>query len=225
MGKFLIFSLLWWIVGNPFIAILILLVVLYLLDRRFLGLSPSLAKPLRRRSRIAKLRQQLMLNPNDIAAKHELARALIERKSYRDARKTLESMGDALEDSAEYWDDLGTAYLQTGEPEKGEEAIGRALSINPRVKYGEPYLRLAGLYSQRGQSETAIRYLEAFGVIHSSSSEAYYKLGLLYTQLGRSQEARQAFDEAGLIYQSLPRYKKRQERRWALLSKLRKMRA
>ena len=223
MGKFLIFSLLWWIVGNPFIAILILLVVLYLLDRRFLGLSPSLTKPLRRRSRIAKLRQQLLLNPNDIAAKHELARALLERKSYRDARSTLESMGDVMTDSAEYWDDLGTALLYSGEAERGAEAIEQALSINPRVKYGQPYLRLAKLHGDQGRSQEAIRYLEAFRDIHSSSSEAYYKLGLLYLGLERKAEAKQAFDEAVLIYQSLPRYKKRQERRWALLSKLRKL--
>ncbi|EXX89171.1 hypothetical protein BG53_00450, partial [Paenibacillus darwinianus] len=142
MAKILLFSLLWYLFGNPFLAILVLLVVLYFLDRRYVGLTPSFVKPLRRRSRIGKLRQQLLLNRSDVSAKMALARLLLEKKDYAGARQVLESVGDTMEHSAEYWDDLGTAYLHTGKQGDGEQAIARALDINPRVKYGEPYLRL-----------------------------------------------------------------------------------
>ncbi|GGF98404.1 tetratricopeptide repeat protein [Paenibacillus abyssi] len=222
MSKFLLFPLLWWIFGNPFVAIIVLLVILYFLDRRFIGLSPSLVKPLRRRSQIAKLRQQLLLNPNDITAKQDIARLLIEKKSYREARKWLESVGNVMEHSAEYWDDLGTVYLHTGDKARGEEAIQRAVAINPRVKYGQPYLRLAALHS-KSDADRAIRYLDEFRTIHSSSCEAYYRLGEIYKLLGRTEEAKQAFGEALLIYRSLPKYKKRQERKWAIRSLIRKL--
>jgi tetratricopeptide (TPR) repeat protein len=223
MGKLFLFFILWRLFGNPFIAILVVLVVLYFIDRRYLGLTPSFVKPLRRRSRIAKLRQQLMLNPNDTGSKMELARLLLDKKDYKEARKVLESIGDVMEHSAEFWDDLGNAYLHTADSERGEQAILRALEINPRVKYGQPYLRLAALHS-RGDADRALAYLRSFGDIQSSSAEAYYRMGLLYMQLGRKLEAKTAFGEAVDVYRSLPKYKKREQRKWALRSFMMKAR-
>ncbi|XEC93347.1 tetratricopeptide repeat protein [Paenibacillus tarimensis] len=223
MGKFLLFPLLWWIFGNPFVAIIVLLLLFYFIDRRFIGLSPSLIKPFRRRSRISKLRQQLLLNPNDLSAKQEISRLLIEQNKYREARKWLEPISDRMDHSAEYWDDLGTVLLHTGEPVKGEEAIRKALEINPRVKYGAPYLRLANIYADK-DADQAIRLLDEFRSIHSSSCEAYYRLGDIYLRLGQMEQAGKAFEEAVQIYRSLPKYKKKEERRWALKSKLKRMR-
>ncbi|WP_028562182.1 tetratricopeptide repeat protein [Paenibacillus pinihumi] len=221
MGKFLLFPLLWWLFGNPFVAIIVLLIIAYFIDRRFIGLTPSLVRPFKRRSRIAKLRQQLLLNPGDVTAKQELARLYIEKKNYREARKWLESIGDVMEHSAEFWDDLGTTYIHTGDAARGEEAILKGISINPRVKYGQPYLRLAHLHSN-GDPGKALDYLETFRHIHSSSCEAYYRLGTIYEQLGRSREAAEAYREAVNIYRSLPKYKKRQERKWVIRCLLKK---
>ncbi len=216
MSKILVFGLLFWLIGNPFVAIIVLLLILYVLDRRFVGLSPSFVKPLKRRSRIKKLEQLLRLNPSDVSSKMELARLQLDRKSYARARETLESIGDVMEHSAEYWDDLGTALLFTGDKERGEQAMLRALDINPRVKYGEPYLRLAA--ANRSDAERALSYLEKLRDIHSSSCEAYYRMGLIYKELGNKAEAKRAFEEAAAVYASLPRYKRRQERSWALRS-------
>ncbi len=216
MSKLLAFGLLFWLIGNPFVAIIVLILILYVLDRRFVGLSPSIVKPLKRRSRIKKLEQLLRLNPSDVSSKMELARLQLERKTYARARQVLESIGDSMEHSAEYWDDLGTALLFTGDKERGEQAMLRALAINPRVKYGEPYLRLAA--ANRSDGEQALSYLKALRDIHSSSCEAYYRMGVIYKELGNKAEAKRAFEEAAAIYASLPRYKKRQERSWALRS-------
>jgi tetratricopeptide (TPR) repeat protein len=216
MSKLLLFGLLFWLIGNPIVAIIVLILILYVLDRRFVGLSPSIVKPLKRRSRIKKLEQLLRLNPSDVSSKMELARLQLERKSYARARQMLESVGDAMEHSAEYWDDLGTALLFTGDKERGEQAMLRALAINPRVKYGEPYLRLAA--ANRSDAEKALSYLKELRDIHSSSCEAYYRMGLIYKELGNKTEAKRAFQEAAEIYASLPRYKRRQERSWALRS-------
>ena len=216
MSKFLLFGLLFWLFGNPFVAIIVLIVILYMLDRRFVGLSPSIVRPLKRRSRIKKLEQQLRLNPSDVSSKMELARLQLERKAYGRALATLESIGSVMEHSAEYWDDLGTALLYTGEKERGEQAMLRALDINPRVKYGEPYLRLAA--ANRSNAGQALAYLDALRGIHSSSCEAYYRMGTIYKGLGNKEQARRAYEEAGAVYASLPRYKRRQERGWALRS-------
>ncbi|MGG1652916.1 hypothetical protein [Paenibacillus sp. NRS-1780] len=46
IGKFLIFSLLWCLLGNPFLALLVLLILIYILDRSFVGVLPSLFRKL-----------------------------------------------------------------------------------------------------------------------------------------------------------------------------------
>lgn len=116
--KFLIFGLLWRIVGNPFIAILILLVILYFLDRRYVGVFPSFTKPLKRMRNISRLRQQLAMSPNEVSSKLELARLLIERKRYSEAHALLLELERPYEQSAEYWEALGTTELHLGNIEK-----------------------------------------------------------------------------------------------------------
>ncbi|REE86152.1 tetratricopeptide repeat protein [Paenibacillus taihuensis] len=221
--KFLLFGLLWYLTGSPFLAIILMLVILYALDRRYVGLTPSFVKPLRRLGTIRRLRQQVAMNPNDIPAKHELARLLIERKRYKEAKEWLMPLQDALDNSAEFWDDLGACLMHLQETDAAEAALHNALSINPRVKYGTPYLRLAAIDAKR-DPQKAIKHLESFRSIHSSSIEAYYKLANLYAQLDRTAEAKQTLEECGTIYRSLPRYKKRQERKWALLAFMKRMR-
>ncbi|SDS08210.1 Tetratricopeptide repeat-containing protein [Paenibacillaceae bacterium GAS479] len=219
----LLFGLLWALLGNPFIALLVLLVVLYVIDRRFIGLTPSLRKPIRRRRRIAALRRELDANPSNSGSRLELSRLLLERKKYGDALRALEPLKDShvMEDSAEFWDDYGTSLLHTGREVEGEAAILKALELNPRVKYGQPHLRLAA-HKARTDKSKALQHLETFSGIQSSSCESYYRMGVLLQELSRKDEAKTAFEEGLRLYRVLPRYKRRQERRWALLCFLRK---
>jgi len=215
MSKILLFLGLTWLFGNPFVAILVLLIVIYALERRFIGLSPSLVRPLRRRGSIAKWKRQLQLSPHDVSAKSELARLLIEGGKYAEAREVLLGVGDKMEHSAEYWSDLGTCDLALGRVAEGETEMLRALSISPRVKYGQPYLRLAEAFAKSDPGK-AIGYLEEFRGLNSSSCEAYYRLGAIYEAMGRKGEASAAFRECRQLYRSLPKYMKRKERQWAL---------
>src|SRR4029453_18253958 len=154
MLKFSLFVFLIWLFGNPFLAILVMLILLYVLARGFFWLKPSLFKPLKRLSRIKKLRQLIDSSPNDVSSKHELARLLIERKKYSEALRWLDPLQHTLDESAEYWDDLGICCLNTGDEERGTASTLRGLNLNPRVKYGAPYLRLASHYSKE-QTEKA----------------------------------------------------------------------
>jgi tetratricopeptide (TPR) repeat protein len=67
--------------------------------------------------------------------------------------------------------------------------------------------------------QRAAEFIEQFRDLHSSSVEAYYRLGQLYQQLGRAEDAKRAFREALDIHRGLPRYSRRQQRRWALLAR------
>lgn len=211
------FLFLWlsWLFGNPIVAIIVVLILLYALDRKFIGLSPSLLKPIKRRSRISKLKQRVEASPSDVSAKQELARLLMEGKRYKEALQIWEPLQGVLEDSAEYWDDLGHCYLQTGETEKGEASTLHGLKLNPRVKYGAPYLRLADSNRKRNP-EQALAYLQSFQDIHSSSCEAYDRLSSIYKGMGREEDAKRAAEDGLRLYKSLPKYRRRSERRWAI---------
>ncbi|THF74926.1 tetratricopeptide repeat protein [Cohnella fermenti] len=219
MKLFVLFGLLWWLLGNPILAIIVILVILYFLERRFIGLSPSLLRPFRRRSAIAKQRRQIQLNPHDVSAKSELARLYLEGKRYRDARDILLGIESQMEHSAEYWSDLGLSELGAGRLQEGERALLKALDISPRVKYGIPYLRLGEAYAESNPQKAA-DYLGEFRSIHSSSCEAYYRLGLVCERMGRKEEAKEAFRECRTIYRTLPKYMRRKERSWMLRSRL-----
>lgn len=220
MKLFFLFVMLSWLLGNPFLALIVLLIIFYVLDRRFLGITPSLLKPFRRRSRVNKLRRQLQLNPHDTPAKSELSHELIAMRKYEEARSLLSGMEDRMENSAEYWSDLGQCELALGDLETGDRHMLTALGINPRVKFGMPYLILGDAWAGKDDAK-ALSYLREFQGVHSSSCEAYYLLGKIYDRLGDQAASRAAYRECKDVYRTLPRYMKRRERKWALLSSLR----
>ncbi|MRN52411.1 tetratricopeptide repeat protein [Paenibacillus monticola] len=224
MFKFFIgFVLLSRLVGNPFLALIILLVILYILDRRYVGIFPSVMKPFRRGRQISKLRTTISLNPNDVSSKFELAKHLTERKKYKEANELLLQIKDRYEQSAEFWVELGYVNLKLGHLDEGESQIKRGLEINRKAQYGQPYLRLAETF-RHTDHDKALNYVTQFQEIQSSSSEAYYLAGSMYKALGRNEDAKRAFAESTAIYRSLPKYKKRQERGWALRSFFAKLR-
>jgi len=214
---FIGFILLSRLVGNPFLAILILLVIVYFLDRRYVGIFPNLMKPFRRVRQISKLRTTISLNPNDVSSKFELAKQLSERKRYLEAKDLFLQIQNRYEQSAEFWVELGLVNLKLGLIEEGESQMLQGLDINRKAQYGQPYLRLAETFRNTDRDK-ALHYVSEFQDIHTSSSEAYYLAGSMYRALGREEDAKQAFNESTSIYRSLPKYKKRQERRWALRS-------
>jgi tetratricopeptide (TPR) repeat protein len=224
MFKIIGFMILWNLIGNPFLALIILLGILYILDRRYVGILPSIRKPFRRARQISKLRTTISLNPNDVSAKYELARLLSERKKYTEAKDLFLQIENRYEQSAEYWVELGRVNLKLGLLEEGEAQVLQGLEINRRAQYGQPYLRLAEAFRNTDRDK-ALHYVSQFQEIHTSSSEAYYLAGSMYKALGRTDDAKRAFAESTAIYRSLPKYKKRQERGWALRSFFAKMRS
>lgn len=221
MGKFFLFAFIFWLVGNPFLAIIIILVLLYALDRRFVGLSPSLLKPYRRSRRLARLKRELEQQPHNASGKLETARLYMEKGKYAEALPLLEQV-DSVYDSADIVYEKGLCKLKLGRLEEGRELILNSLEMNPRVKYGEPYLRLGEAFAE-SQPDEAIRFLERFREVQSSSCEGLYKLGRIYDRLGEKEEAKRAYTEALHVYRGLPRYKRRDERRWAILAKRRQL--
>jgi tetratricopeptide (TPR) repeat protein len=204
------------------LSIFVLLVLFYFLDRRYVGIFPSITKPFRIARRTARLKGELLLNPHHTGNKQELARIYIDKYQYEKALPYIQEVHEKDPGSPEVLYELGLCLLKTGNVEEGEKLIHTALQENPLLKYGEPYLQLVEVFRKRDVKK-ALHYIERVREIHSSSVETYYRLGVLLLSLDRKSEARTAFQEAMNIFESLPRYMRRKQRKWAVLSRLKRI--
>ncbi|QQE80133.1 lipopolysaccharide assembly protein LapB [Alicyclobacillus sp. SO9] len=217
-GLFL-FGLLRFITGNTWISIILIVIIYYFIDRRYIGLFPSVIKPFRRLMRTSNLRRQIAMNPHDMPAKYDLARTYMEKRQYRGALRLLEDLSDTMKESEDVVYDTGVCYLALGNLEKGEQLVLRSLEKNKQLRYGEPYLKLAVAYSS-SDPDKALRFVQEVQSYNFSSCESYYRMAQLHRHFGRKQEARDALRQCLDTYRVLPRFRRRTERRWAVLALL-----
>jgi len=210
-----LFWILTMLVGNPLIAVLIIAAFYLAIDVRYFGVTRKLIGLVQDESAIRDLKQQVAINPSNATALKDLGRLCVRKKRYQTARHYLEQAIDRLEDSDEANYFLGLAYLKTGREDEGLSRINKALALNPRLLYGEPYLRLGEYYLEHDKRAEALTMLNHFKEIHSSSSEGFYQLGRLYLKLGDHEKAREMFKKAYEVFKMSPWYKKKIDRPWA----------
>ena len=150
--------------------------------------SPSAAEA-------GRLRRALAINPHDAKARVDLGAILTRQGRFREARAELEQVLPRVDDlpDANYY--LGLCLMNDGVAERGRSLVERALAMNPKFGYGEPYLRLGDFHAERSEwAPAAERYRQAVD-IYGSSVEGWSKLGRALIELGRKEEARQALEE------------------------------
>src|SRR5665647_246387 len=123
MSKLLLFVALTWLTGSPIIAIIVLLILFYMLERRFIGLSPSILKPLKRARKLSRLRQELRLSPHQTSAKLDMARLRMEQRKYIQAHELLLQIAVVMKDSAEVRAEIGICELKLGQLVQGEQSL------------------------------------------------------------------------------------------------------
>lgn len=153
MSKFFLFYILFYLTGNPLLALLILLAAVYLIDRNTMRVLPDWSGRLSTWGRIRGLKRTVSLNPEHAGALTDLGSLLVRRGDYTQAVPFLERALPKMADSDEANFYLGFAYLRTGQREKARERLEKVLGLNPRFGYGEPHLRLGGVLSGPGGFE------------------------------------------------------------------------
>jgi len=216
MRSLLLFSLVTWITGNPILALGVVLIVSaagygYISARIF-----HIPRAINRWLGIRELDQTVRTNPHDANARADLGRLLVEAGRPARALPHLEAAHTRAPEVAEIAYYLGAARLRLGDETGGRSLIEEALARDPRIGYGEPYLRLADFYLGHGRAEEALPHLERFADVHASSVEGQYKLARACMATGRSDRARAALDEAARAYAGAPGFKRREERLWRL---------
>jgi tetratricopeptide (TPR) repeat protein len=133
---------------------------------------------------------------------------------FREARAELTQAMPRADDLPEANYSLGLCLLHDRDGERGKELVEKALALNPKFGYGEPYLRLGDFRAKRGEwAQAAERYRQATA-IHSSTVEGWFKLGQALNHLGQREEARTAIRDAMASYRTAPWYRRAEDRPW-----------
>ncbi len=214
MRNLLLFFFFTFLTGSPIIAILLIVGIYLLLDYQYVGASRALVRTFRRGSEIRSLKHVLLINAHDAAARSDLGRLLVHARRHKEAVGHLEQAYERMHDSEETICFLGLAYLWTGKVEEGEKLILQALELNPKFRYGEPYLKWGEYLLDAGKNQEAVKILEKFGTIHTSSVEGNYLLGEAYRKIGDAGKAKSSYKTALDMFRRSPAYKRRQERPW-----------
>jgi tetratricopeptide (TPR) repeat protein len=160
--------------GNSILALIMISIIYLLIDRQFIGLFPDFLKPFKRSGRIKALEEQVKLNPADVNAYRELGLSYLEGKKYSRAVHNFEKCLPKMDEYADIHFYLGKTLYFLGEKEKSQQEILKALNINPKVGYGEPYIYLLeyAINSASDKIEEYTENIERFG-----TPEILYKGG------------------------------------------------
>jgi tetratricopeptide (TPR) repeat protein len=207
--------MLYWLLGNPFVALLVILIIYFTVDRTFFGFIPDPFKAFKKAGRIRELHNIVAINPHDARSLKELGICMIDKKDYRKAREYFEKAVNKMSDDPEFNYYYGLSLARCGEIGKGRELLEAALKNSANLKYGEPYIMFAEVYIDNGDYASALPLLERFENIHSSSSRGFYQMGAVKLKLGMNAEGKEYLKKAIAAFKASPRFKRKVDRKWA----------
>lgn len=166
--------------------------------------------------RIDALNRQIQANPANVIARRDLASVYLDRLRPGRALELLAGARERFPDDAELLFLTGVAHARRGEHEKALEPLVKSVTIDPRVRFGEPYLVAGDSLRALERTEAAIDAYERYLELSSSSIEGHVKLALCHRARGARKDMRATLDETFRTWNQLPGFKRRQELGWWL---------
>ena len=219
LGLYFLLSML---IRNPFLALIILLLVYALMDRAYIGFLPDFLMPFKRAGRIKNLREVLKVNPADANAAQELGIIFFDKKNYAAALDYLKMACKKVKNSPRLYLYLGMTYMEQKQEVKGKEFLEQALELDRRVGHGLPFIYLISYQLNHNNpiSEEFRHLTDSFDSF--ASTENFYRMGMVYSRMGNKERAREMFQQALEEYSFVPGRLRKLHRRWAFLSWLHK---
>lgn len=208
------------LLGTPYFTIIIILVLIYLLDRFFIGVLPNIFAPIKRRSTIKRLESELRINPSNSSDAMELGMLYFDRKRYSKALEYLDKAYERIKDSDRLLLYRGMTLVEMGCKKEGIDNLRKAVEISEGTGYGLPYVYLLS----NAMEDPSIKQDEKKTLQDKfwryANTENLYRMGMMYKRHGDREKAKKMFDNAIKEYSYCPRNLKKLHRRWALLSRL-----
>jgi len=218
--RFILFIFLSWLIGNPIIALIVILALYLMIDRTYYGFVPDPLQLFRVARRIRDLQRIISINPHDARSLKELGIYMVERKYYPKALEYFTMASSKMSDDPEFNYYYGIALARNGDVEGGATLVDRALHLSPGLKYGDPYLAMAEVYIERRDYNKALPLLEHFLKMRNSSTRGLYQMGLVQSRIGDMGARREYLKKAVSAFRDSPRYKRKMERIWSWKAKL-----
>lgn len=213
-SSWLLFLFLSILTGNPLVALLLALAVLWTADRVTLGLLPEPVRAFLRWRRVGKLRAALGVNPNDRRARLELADLLLRRRPAEAAELVLRNVEAGDEDVHTSFL-LGAALARCGAHERAERAFAFVRDLEPGFRLGEIDLELGRMRLARGDPAGAREALARLVEARPGTVEGRWLLARALAALGDVAGAERVRADAWREFVALPRFRRRPERRFA----------
>lgn len=217
--KYYLLYLLLRLLFNPLGALLLVIIIYIAIDRRFIGILPDIAAPYRKWRRLSALRGLTKANCLQADALYELGVLLVEKGETRQGLESLQRAESLMPDHPEIHYYLGRAFLSEGSLEEARISLEKALEINPKVKYGAPYVYLLEYAARKGDDDSRLQqYLEK--VEEYGSPEFCYKAGLILKRYGHKELARDMFSKAVVDLNNYPAFYRKKHRYWSFRARI-----
>jgi predicted Zn-dependent protease len=166
--------------------------------------------------KIRALKGQIAVNSSNVTARRDLARIYIARLQPGSALSLLDEARVRHPDDPELLFLTGLARLRSGDAEGALEPLIRAVDVEPRLLYGEPFRVAAEALVKLGRLEEAEDALDRYVGINSSTVEGYTQLARVRQDRGDKEGARASIEEALRTFAQLPGYQRRKQIDWWL---------
>jgi predicted Zn-dependent protease len=163
---------------------------------------------------------QIAANPANVTARRDLAVKWLERLRPRRALELLDEARQRDPDDPELLYLTGIARMRSGDAEGALGPLVKAVEIDPRMRFGEPYLVAAEALVALGRLEEAEDALERYVHANSSSVQGFARLSDVRRRRGDREGARKALGEALATWSQVPGYRRRAELGWWLRAQL-----
>jgi len=215
LSTWLLWSLISIVTGNPLLAAGVVLVLWILGDRATFRLLPDFGRWFKRRDRMGRLRQALDVNPHDRRSRFQLAELLLERGEPREAAALLRPNVEAGDRDVHTLAAFGTALARMGAHEEAERTIEEARRLDPNFRMGELDLVLGRMRLGLGDAAGAREPLTRLLTERPGTVEGRYHLARVLERIGDAAGAARLREEAWREYAQQPRFRRREDRRWA----------
>ncbi|MFH1807855.1 MAG: tetratricopeptide repeat protein [Pseudomonadota bacterium] len=215
MTKWLLFSAVWWVTGNPILAIIVMLLAAWAAERTFVGVLPDPLRGFRAWRQRSEWLHCIENNPVDGPCLLCLGRDAVERWRHRQAHPYLQRALERMprEPEARYL--LGLAEIGCRDVEAGLVRIRALLEEQPRYRFGEPWLEVGARLLSIGEHVQARQALEGFLQIQPSSVRGHFLLGVALARGGDREGSRREKRRAWEEFLTQPRFRRKVDRRYA----------